>query len=58
MQAWHTKEQDAQQALRDRRFPWDYEGLESCPCRIVCFEDADMSVEAIGDAARAIMPRR
>jgi len=36
-------------------FPWRYEGLEGCPCRIVCFLDTDMSVEAVGDAAKAIM---
>jgi kynurenine formamidase len=36
-------------------FPWRYEGLESCPCRIVCFADAGESVEAIGDAAKAIL---
>ena len=37
-------------------FPWRYEGLEACPCRIVCFLDTDMSVEAIGNAAKAILP--
>ena len=36
-------------------FPWRYEGLEGCPCRVVCFLDTDMSVEAVGDAAKAIM---
>jgi kynurenine formamidase len=36
-------------------FPWRYEGLESCPCRIICFLDTDMSVEAMGDAAKAIL---
>jgi len=36
-------------------FPWRYEGLEGCPCRIVCFLDTDMSVEAVGDAAKAII---
>ena len=36
-------------------FPWRYEGLEGCPCRIVCLLDTDMSVEAVGDAAKAIM---
>ena len=39
-------------------FPWRYEGLEGCPCRIVCFLDTDMSVEAVGDAAKAILPLR
>ncbi|HET7849502.1 MAG TPA: hypothetical protein VFL51_10630, partial [Pseudolabrys sp.] len=38
-------------------FPWRYEGLEGCPCRIVCFLDTDMSVEAVGDAAKAIIRR-
>ena len=36
-------------------FPWRYEGLEGCPCRIVCFLDTDMTVEALGDAAKAIL---
>jgi hypothetical protein len=36
-------------------FPWRYEGLEGCPCRIVCFLDAGDDVEAVGDAAKAIM---
>ncbi len=27
-------------------FPWRYEGLEGCPCRIVCFLDVDDNVEA------------
>ena len=35
-------------------FPWRYGGLESCPCRIICFFDVGDGVEAIGDAARAI----
>jgi kynurenine formamidase len=39
-------------------FPWRYEGLEGCPCRIVCFEGMDEKVEAVGDAARAIFGRR
>ena len=30
-------------------------GLDGCPCRIVCFLDTDMSVEAVGDAAKAIL---
>ena len=38
-------------------FPWRYEGLEGCPCRIVCFLDAGENVEAIGDAAKAILDR-
>jgi kynurenine formamidase len=36
-------------------FPWRYEGLEGCPCRIVAFLDCGEDVEAVGDAARAIM---
>ena len=36
-------------------FPWRYEGLESCPCRIVAFLDAGDDVEAIGNAAKAIL---
>jgi kynurenine formamidase len=36
-------------------FPWRYEGLESCPCRIVAFLDAGEQVEAIGNAAKAIL---
>jgi hypothetical protein len=39
-------------------FPWRYEGLEACPCRIVCFSDCGDSVEAIGDVAKAIFSRR
>jgi kynurenine formamidase len=36
-------------------FPWRYEGLESCPCRIVAFPEADdVSIEALGNAAKAI----
>src|SRR5215467_3466249 len=36
-------------------FPWRYQGLEGCPCRIVAFLDCGEEVEAIGDAARAVM---
>src|SRR2546423_577045 len=39
-------------------FPWRYEGLEACPCRIVCFEGMDEDVEAVGDVAKAIFQRR
>jgi kynurenine formamidase len=39
-------------------FPWRYEGLEACPCRIVCFKGMDESTEAIGDVAKAIMGPR
>ena len=35
-------------------FPWRYDGLESCPCRIICFFDVDEDVEAVGNAARAL----
>jgi kynurenine formamidase len=36
-------------------FPWRYEGLERCPCRIVAFLGCEEEVEAVGDAARAAM---
>ena len=36
-------------------FPWRYEGLEGCPCRIVAFPDCGEEVEAVGDAVRAAM---
>src|SRR5262249_28861593 len=36
-------------------FPWRYEGLESCPCRIVAFLDAGDDVEAVGNPAKAII---
>lgn len=39
-------------------FPWRYEGLEACPCRILCFEDMDGPVEAVGNVAKAIFSRR
>ena len=35
-------------------FPWRYEGLEGCPCRIVAFLDVGENVEAVGNAAKAI----
>jgi kynurenine formamidase len=38
-------------------FPWRYEGLESCPCRIVCLLDCGEHVEAVGDVAKAIFSR-
>jgi kynurenine formamidase len=38
-------------------FPWRYEGLEACPCRIVCFFDCGERVEAVGEVAKAILPR-
>ncbi len=35
-------------------FPWRYEGLEACPCRILVFPDAgDMTIETMGSAAKA-----
>jgi kynurenine formamidase len=35
-------------------FPWRYEGLESCPCRILAFLDTgEMPIEAVGPAATA-----
>jgi len=37
-------------------FPWRYEGLEACPCRVLAIFDAgDAPVEALGDAARGII---
>jgi kynurenine formamidase len=38
-------------------FPWRYEGLEACPCRIVCFFDCGERVEAVGEVAQALLPR-
>jgi kynurenine formamidase len=36
-------------------FPWRYEGLEACPCRILAFLDlGDTPIEAVGAAAKAI----
>src|SRR5215831_7965152 len=34
-------------------FPWRYEGLEGCPCRIVAFLDCGEEVEAVGDVRKA-----
>jgi hypothetical protein len=39
-------------------FPWRYEGLEACPCRIVCFQGMDEAVEAVGDVAKAVLGSR
>ena len=39
-------------------FPWRYEGLEACPCRIVCFQGIDEAVEAVGDVAQAVLGSR
>jgi kynurenine formamidase len=37
-------------------FPWRYEGLEACPCRILAFVDTgDMPVEALGEAAKGVV---
>jgi kynurenine formamidase len=36
-------------------FPWRYDGLESCPCRILAFPDApDTTIEAVGAAAQGL----
>jgi kynurenine formamidase len=36
-------------------FPWRYEGLESCPCRILAFPGmGEESIEAMGEVARAM----
>ena len=49
---------DIERALNQRfvigAFPWRYDGLESCPCRIICFDDVGDTVEAIGDVAKAV----
>jgi kynurenine formamidase len=37
-------------------FPWRYEGLEACPCRILAIFDAGAgAVEAVGNAAKGIV---
>jgi len=37
-------------------FVWRYQGLESCPCRIVAITEAgEMPVEAVGTAARGVV---
>lgn len=38
-------------------FPWRYEGLESCPCRILFIEGVTDAVEAIGAVATASSDR-
>lgn len=35
-------------------FPWRYDGLEACPCRIICFYDVGEDVEAVGAVAKAL----
>ena len=35
-------------------FPWRYDGLEACPCRIICFFDVGDDVEAVGNVAQAL----
>ena len=49
---------DIEQVLNQRciigAFPWRYDGLEACPCRIVCMFDAGDDVEAVGNVAKAI----
>jgi kynurenine formamidase len=51
---------DIEKAVNQRfiigAFPWRYEGLEACPCRVLAIFDAgDEPVEALGDAARGIV---
>jgi kynurenine formamidase len=37
-------------------FPWRYEGLEACPCRVLAiFDAADGKIEAVGNAAKGIV---
>ena len=49
---------DIEQVL-DRRciigaFPWKFDGLESCPCRIIAFLDVDeVAVGALAEAIEA-----
>jgi kynurenine formamidase len=36
-------------------FPWRYEGLESCPCRVLAFPDmGDEKIQALGEVAKAM----
>lgn len=39
-------------------YPWRYDGLEACPCRILLMEDVEEKVEANGNVAKAIFDRR
>ena len=49
---------DIEQVLNQRcvigAFPWRYDGLEACPCRIVCLFDVGENVEAVGNVAKAL----
>jgi kynurenine formamidase len=37
-------------------FPWRYEGLEACPCRILAiFGAGDDAIEAVGNAAKGVV---
>jgi kynurenine formamidase len=37
-------------------FPWRYEGLEACPCRVLAIFDAgEDAIEAVGNAAKGIL---
>ena len=49
---------DIELALNQRfiigAFPWRFEGLEACPCRIICFSEVGDSVETIGEVAKAL----
>ena len=54
---------DIDKALNTRciigAFPWKYEGLESCPCRIVAFYDCgEQEVKAFGKAIPGAKPKR
>ena len=54
---------DIDKALNTRciigAFPWKYEGLESCPCRIVAFYDCgEMEVQAFGKAIPGQKPKK
>ncbi len=49
---------DIEQVLNQRcvigAFPWRYDGLEACPCRIICMFDVGEDVEAVGNVAKAL----
>lgn len=35
-------------------FPWRYDGLEACPCRILFIDGVEEKVEAVGEVAKAL----
>ncbi len=46
------------QHFRIGAFPWRHEGLEECPCRVICFSDCGGQVEAIGNPRESNLFRR